>query len=75
MDTHYGNTTNKISRSELWKLFINELQKYSDIKLAIKAQQDSLDRIQKKVNDLNKQNNMLDYLQLAISVINKIMMK
>jgi hypothetical protein len=65
------NTKNKISRSEHWKIFTDDLKKYSDIKIAIKERQDNLEKVQKEVNELNKQKqDFSDYLQILISFIN-----
>ncbi len=67
------NTKNKISRSEHWKLFTDDLKKYSDIKIAIKERQDNLEKVQKEVNELNKQKqDISNYLQISISFINAI---
>ncbi len=67
------NTKDKISRSEHWKLFTDDLKKYSDIKIAIKERQDGLEKIQKEVNELNKQKqDVSNNLQILISFINAI---
>ena len=67
------NTKYKISRSEHWKLFTDDLKKYSDIKIAIKERQDGLEKIQKEVNELNKQKqDVSNNLQILISFINAI---
>jgi hypothetical protein len=67
------NTKNKISRSEHWKLFTDDLKKYSDIKIAIKERQDNLEKVQKEVNELNKQKqDISNCLQISISFINAI---
>ena len=67
---------NKISRSEYWKLFTDDLKKYCDIKITIKERQDSLDKVQKEVTSLNKQKqDVSNYLQIAISFINSIISK
>ena len=66
--------SNKISsKSEYWKILIDELKKYENVKLAIKEQQENHDRLQKQVNYLDKQKQeILKYLQIAISFINTI---
>ncbi len=65
------NTTN--NRSEYWKLLTAELKKYGDIKLAMKNQLEKHDKLQKQVNDLNKQKEEnLAFLQLSISFLNTI---
>ncbi len=71
--TENKNTNKNISRSEYWKLFIDDLKKYGNIRVAIKERQDSLDRLQKEVNELNKQKQDVSYyLQISISFINAI---
>jgi len=61
------------SKSEYWKTLVEELKKYDNIKLAIKEQQENLDKLQKQVNHLDKQKQeILNYLQIAISIINTI---
>jgi hypothetical protein len=73
MDNQNENTKNKISRSEHWKLFTDDLKKYNDIKIAIKERQDNLEKIQKGVNDLNKQKQEISIqCQIAITLINTI---
>ena len=64
----------KISnRSEYWRSLTDELKKYRDIKSAIKDQLEKRDKIQKEVNDLNNQKQeILNYCQIAISLINTI---
>ena len=66
--------SNKItSKSEYWKKLIEELKEYENVKLAIKEQQESHDRLQKQLNYLDKQKQeILKYLQIAISFINII---
>lgn len=77
-DNRKENTTNnhnKITsnRSEYWKLLTDELKKYGGIKLAMKVQQEKHDLLQKEVVDLDKQKqDLANYLQIAISVINTI---
>ena len=52
---------------------IEELKKYENIKLAIKKQQENHDKLQKQVNYLEQQKQeILKYLQIAISFINTI---
>jgi hypothetical protein len=73
IDTLNENTKNKISRSEHWKLFTDDLKKYSDIKIAIKERQGNLENVQKEVNELNKQKQEISIqCQIAISLINTI---
>jgi hypothetical protein len=70
-DTNNGNKIT--SRSEYWKLLTDELKKYGSTRSAIKAQQENHYRLQKEVNDLNKQKQELSaYLQIATSYINAI---
>ncbi|MER5176616.1 MAG: hypothetical protein ABJB76_06345 [Candidatus Nitrosocosmicus sp.] len=77
-DNRKENTTNnhnKITsnRSEYCKLLTDELKKYGGIKLAMKVQQEKHDLLQKEVVDLDKQKqDLANYLQIAISVINTI---
>jgi hypothetical protein len=73
MDNQNENTKNKISRSEHWKLFTDDLKKYNDIKIAIKERQDNLEKIQKGVTELNKQKQEISIqCQIAITLINTI---
>ena len=70
-DINNGNKTT--SRSEHWKLLADELKKYGNIRSAIKVQQENHDRLQKEVNDLNKQKQEMSAdLQIATSFINAI---
>jgi hypothetical protein len=68
------NKDNSINnRSESWKILIDELKKYGNIKIAIKEQRENLDRIQKETNYLHKQKqDVNNYLQIVISFINTI---
>ncbi len=43
------------NRSEYWRFLTDELKKYGNLKSAIKDQIEKRDKIQKEVNDLNKQ--------------------
>ena len=71
--TENENAKNTISKSERWKLLIDELQRYGNIKLAVKEQEDSLEKVQKEVNELNKQKKDVNkYLHIVISFINKV---
>jgi hypothetical protein len=66
-----GNSIN--NRSESWKILIEDLKKYGDIKIAIKEQRENLDKIQKETNYLHKQKqDVNNYLQIVISFINTI---
>ena len=66
--------SNKItSKFEYWKILIEELKEYENVKQAIKEQQENHDRLQKQINYLDKQKQeILKYLQIAISFINTI---
>jgi hypothetical protein len=68
------NKDNSINnRSESWKMLIDELKKYGNIKIAIKEQRENLDRIQKEISYLHKQKqDVNNYLQIVISFINTI---
>jgi hypothetical protein len=68
------NDDNKIiNKSEYRNLLINELQKYGDLKLAVKGQQGNLEKLQKEINHLDGQKQEISrYLQIAISFINAI---
>ncbi len=46
---------NRISRSEYWKIFTDELKRYGDIKVAIKEQQAIYEKMHKEINQLNEQ--------------------
>jgi hypothetical protein len=61
------------SRSECWIDLIDELKKYKSIKIAIKKQQESHDKLQRQIHHLDKQKQeILKYLQIAIPFINAI---
>ncbi len=67
------NTKNKISRSEYWKIFTDDLKRYGDIKEAIKEHQAIYEKMQKEGNHLNEQKQEItNYIQTAISFINAI---
>jgi hypothetical protein len=68
------NNDNKIiNKSEYRNLLINELQKYGNLKLAVKGQQGNLEKLQKEIIHLNGQKQEISiYLQIAISFINTI---
>jgi len=65
------NTKNKISRSEYWKIFTDDLKRCGDIKVAIKEQQAIYEKIYKEINYLNEQKQEISkYIQTAIFFIN-----
>ncbi len=67
------NSKNKISRSEHWKSFTDELKRYVDIKVVIKEQQAICEKLQKEVRYLDEQKQeIVRYLQAAISYINTL---
>ena len=64
------------SRSEYWRLLTDKLKKYKDIESAIKDQIEEKEKIQKEVNDLDKQQQeILKFCQVAISLINILNIK
>ena len=60
-------------RSKYWKSFIDQLEKLQDIKLSIKEQMDYQNKIQKEVNDLEKQKKEISIqCHIAVALINTI---
>jgi hypothetical protein len=53
--TKYMNTNASKVKSEYWKLWINNLKKYGDIKEAVKVYQVNFEKLQKEVYTLVKQ--------------------
>ena len=73
LDIQNEKEKNNVSRTERWKMLINDLQNYGNIKLAVKEKQDNLDRLQRKVNDLaNQKQEIKKYLQNIILFMNLI---
>ena len=65
-----GNNNN---RTKIWKLFILNLEKLKDIKVHLKEQIENHNKIQKELDNINKQKQeAVSYLQIAISFINVI---
>ena len=61
------------NRTKIWKLFILNLEKLKDIKVHLKEQIENHNKIQKELDNINKQKQeALSYLQIAISFINVI---
>ncbi len=50
--TKYRNTNDSKVKSEYWKLWINDLKKYRDIKEAVKEYQVNFEKLQKEVYNL-----------------------
>jgi hypothetical protein len=69
-DTNKDNIKN---RSEYWKLLTRELERYGDIKVAIKEQQENHEKLQKEITYLDKQKQEIStFLQIAISFLNTL---
>jgi hypothetical protein len=67
------NNSNNMDRTKHWKLFIDHLEKLQDITLEIRKQIDNRDKIQKEVNDINRQKQEIyTQYQNAISFIGTI---
>jgi hypothetical protein len=75
-DTNDNNlkiNSNKFDRTKVWKSFIIQLEKLQDIALEIKEHMEYHNKIQKEVNDLNKQKQEISIqCQIAITLINTI---
>jgi hypothetical protein len=71
--TKYRNTNDSKVKSEYWKLWINDLKKYGDIKEAVKEYQVNVEKLQKEVYNLDKQKQeSINFLQTVPSFINAI---
>jgi hypothetical protein len=70
---NHQNENNNKSRSEYWKSWIDELKNYGDIKSAMKKQQGNLNKIQKEIEDLEKQKQDISVqCQNRFSIINEL---
>ncbi len=64
---------NKFDRTKVWTSFIDRLEKLQDITIEIKEHMEYHNKIQKEVNDLNKQKQEISIqCQIAITLINTI---
>ena len=64
---------NKFDRTKVWTSFIDRLEKLHDITIEIKEHMEYHNKIQKEVNDLNKQKQEISIqCQIAITLINTI---
>ena len=67
------NTNDGKVKSEYWKLWINDLKKYRDIKEAVKEYQVNFEKLQNEVYNLYKQKQeSINCIQTVLSFINVI---
>ncbi len=71
--TKYKNTNDSKVKSEYWKMWINDLKRYGDIKVTVQEYQVNAEKLQKQVYNLDKQKQeSTNYIQTAISFINSL---
>jgi hypothetical protein len=71
--TKYRNTNDSKVKSEYWKLWINDLKKYGDIKEAVKEYQVNFEKLQKEVYNLDKlKQESINYIHTVLFFINAI---
>jgi predicted RNA-binding protein with EMAP domain len=67
------NTDDSKVKSEYWKMWINDLKRYGDIKAAVQKYQINAEKLQKRVYNLDKQKQeSTNYIQTASSFINSL---